>query len=76
MKKVRDDEMRAQYELKGGTKNRFAARYAKGTNVVLIDADVFRAFPGPEEVNAALRLLMKAGAKATSPRAKRQLKAS
>jgi hypothetical protein len=61
MKKPQGDEMRKEYKLQGGTKNPFAKRYAKGTNLVLIEPDIFKVFPSSEEVNAALRLLAKVG---------------
>ncbi len=80
MKKPQGDEMPKEYKLQGGTKNPFAKRYAKGTNLVLIEPDVFKVFPSAEEVNTALRLLAKvgirAGAQATKARAASREKAS
>jgi len=76
MKKPQGDEMPKEYKLQGGAKNPFAKRYAKGTNLVLIEPEIFKAFPSADEVNAALRLLLKAGAVATSSRAASREKAS
>ena len=56
-----DDELRADYDfsqIKGGVKGRYAERYGEGTNLVLLEPDVAKAFPTDEAVNEALRLLM------------------
>jgi hypothetical protein len=37
--------------------NKYADRYAEGTNVVCVDPDVLDVFPDAEAVNAALRPL-------------------
>jgi hypothetical protein len=48
----------AQYDFRGGVRGKYAARYAAGTNVVLLDADVAQAFPTARAVNDALRELL------------------
>jgi hypothetical protein len=63
-----DDTLRPEYdpaELKGRTRGKYAAAYREGTNAVLLDPDVWEAFPTSEAVNEALRLLMKAARAAT-----------
>ncbi len=50
-----DDEMRAHYDFRGGVRGKYAARYAEGTNVVVLDPDVAQMFPDRESVNEALR---------------------
>jgi hypothetical protein len=52
-----DDEILPEYSLKGGVRGKYAARYAEGTNVVLLDPDVAEMFPDSESVNQALREL-------------------
>jgi hypothetical protein len=52
---VPDDEILPEYSLKGGVRGKYAARYAEGTNVVLLDRDVAEMFPDSESVNHALR---------------------
>jgi uncharacterized DUF497 family protein len=47
-----------QYDFRGGVRGKYAARYATGTNVVVLDADVARAFPNARAVNDALRELL------------------
>jgi hypothetical protein len=49
------DELLPEYELTGGERGKYAARYAAGTNLVPLDPDVAAAFPDPVEVNAVLR---------------------
>jgi alpha-beta hydrolase superfamily lysophospholipase len=50
-------EMRAEYDFSGGVRGKHAARYAAGTNVVVLDPDVVEAFPNAAAVNEALRAL-------------------
>jgi hypothetical protein len=52
------DEMRDEYDFSGGVRGKFYHEYMKGTNVVLLDADVAEVFRDSETVNQALRTLM------------------
>jgi hypothetical protein len=52
-----EDEMRPEYDFRGGVRGKYAARYAQGTNVVLLDPDVAEVFADSEAVNRALRAL-------------------
>ena len=61
--RAKDTEMRAEYDFRGGIRGRYAARYAEGSNLVLLAPDVAEAFPNAEAVNAALRLMLKAAQK-------------
>ena len=76
MKKEADDEMRSEYELKHGRRNPFAERLNNGTNLVLIKPDLLPYFPASEAVNEALRLIVKASAKAVKPQTAKLRKAS
>lgn len=49
--------MRSEYDFSGGTRGKYARRYAEGTNVVVLDPDVVREFPNAEAVNSSLRAL-------------------
>lgn len=56
------DDLRDEYEftpeqLDQGVRGRYAARYAEGTNLVPLDADVAEVFPDAAAVNNALRAL-------------------
>jgi hypothetical protein len=52
---IPEDEILPEYSLKGAVRGKYAARYAEGTNVVLLDEDVAELFPDSESVNQALR---------------------
>jgi hypothetical protein len=58
-----DDELRPEYDLhellKGGVRGKYVARYRAGTNLVLLDPDVAKAFPDEDAVNEALRLVIR-----------------
>lgn len=52
-----EEDMRTEYrreDLGKGTRGRYFARYSKGTNLVLLDDRVAKAFPTAEAVNEAL----------------------
>ncbi|MBK8232494.1 MAG: hypothetical protein IT349_15840 [Candidatus Eisenbacteria bacterium] len=51
-------EMRAEYDFSGGVRGKHAARYSKGTNVIVLDPDVAKEFPDSESVNSTLRALL------------------
>ena len=57
------DELRPEYNmkslLKGGVRGKYAARYRAGTNLVLLEPEVAKAFPNEKAVNEALKLVMK-----------------
>ncbi|MBM4289340.1 MAG: hypothetical protein FJ135_14570 [Deltaproteobacteria bacterium] len=59
----KSDNLRPEYDLgdllKSGVQGKYAGRYRKGTNIVLLDGDVAEAFPTDEAVNEALRLVIK-----------------
>jgi hypothetical protein len=56
------DELRPEYDLsallKGGVRGKYAKRYHAGSNVVLLDPEVRRAFRDEKAVNEALRLVI------------------
>ena len=55
------DELRAEYDpqlIRQGERGKYAARYAEGTNLVLLEPDVAEAFPDAAAVNEALRALL------------------
>ena len=59
MKKNQDkpapDEMRPEYDLRGGVRGKYYERYREGTNVVLLEPDVAQVFRDSATVNEALR---------------------
>lgn len=58
-KPSREPEMLAEYDFRGGVRGKYAARFAAGTNVVVLAPDVAESFPDSAAVNEALRALMK-----------------
>lgn len=52
---VPDDEILDEYDLEGGVRGKYAERYARGTNLVLLDPDLAAIFPDSASVNRALR---------------------
>ena len=55
--KRRTREMRAEYDFSGGVRGKYADRYRRGANVVLLDPELLEAFPDSKSVNDALRSL-------------------
>ena len=51
------DTMRPEYDFSKGIRGTTAAKYARGTNVVVIDPDVLDVFPDDDSVNDVLRAL-------------------
>ena len=49
------EELRSEYDFSAGVRGKYAKLFAEGTNLVLLDADVARAFPNAAAVNKALR---------------------
>ena len=46
-----DHEMREEYDFSEGVRGKYADRFAKGSNVVVLDPDVAAAFKTPKSVN-------------------------
>ena len=52
------DEMRPEYDIRGGVRGKYYERYQQGTNLVLLEPDVASVFHDSESVNRALRMLI------------------
>ena len=52
-----DDDTRDEYDFSAGVRGKYAARYAQGTNIIVLDRDVTEVFPTSQSVNDALRAL-------------------
>ena len=50
-----NDDMRPEYDLRGGVRGKYYERYRQGTNLVLLDPDIADIFKDSPSVNAALR---------------------
>ena len=56
--KTTEPEMQANYDFSGAARGKYARRYTQGTNVVVLEPDVAKAFPNAEAVNSSLRTLV------------------
>ena len=52
-------DIRPEYDFSAGVRGKYAARFAKGTNIVVLDPDVAAVFSDTKAVNQALRVLAK-----------------
>ena len=56
------DDLRPEYDLKtllkGAVPGKYVRQYQSGTNLVLLEPDVAKAFTSAQAVNAALRLVI------------------
>jgi hypothetical protein len=53
------DTLRPEYDFSKGVRGKHATKYAEGTNVVVLEADVARDFRTAEDVNETLRAVSK-----------------
>lgn len=61
--KLMKDDLRPEYDLtklKGGVRGKYYERAQAGTNLVLLEPDLAKAFPDADSVNRALRALLDA----------------
>ena len=62
----KEPEMKSEYDFRGGVRGKYAARYARGTNIIILDPDVAKIFKDSKSVNEALRALAKIAARRIS----------
>jgi len=53
----KNGEMLSEYDFSKGVRGKYARRYARGSNVVVLEPDVAKVFPNAEAVNTSLRSL-------------------
>ncbi|MFQ5432039.1 MAG: hypothetical protein ACE5EN_05995 [Nitrospinota bacterium] len=51
--------MLKEYDFSGGRRGKYTARYAKGSNIVMLENDVLDVFPNGEAAKRALKALAK-----------------
>lgn len=56
-RRLRNDEMREEYDFSRGIRGKYYKEYMKGTNVIVLDPDVAKVFKNSKEVNSILRTL-------------------
>ncbi len=54
-----DPDMLDEYDFTGGVRGKYVERFAAGSNIVVLSADVVPFFPTSKSVNEALRMLVK-----------------
>jgi hypothetical protein len=54
---AQEPEVREEYDFSAGVRGKYAARFAEGSNVIVLDPDVAAFFRDPRAVNGALRHL-------------------
>jgi hypothetical protein len=54
----KEPAMREEYDFSKGVRGKYAKRYAKGSNVVVLEPDVAKVFATSSSVNDALRSLV------------------
>ena len=67
-----EDTMRSEYDFSKAVHGVTEARYAEGTNVVLLDPDVAEIFPDTRAVNEALRTIARLTRKASRQRPRKR----
>jgi hypothetical protein len=69
---IEKDEILPEYDFTDAQLNKYAARYAVGSTVVVLEPDVAAVFPNADEVNEALRaiagIINKRGSRRAGPR--------
>lgn len=65
-----DAEMLPEYDFAHGHRGKYSRRFAEGTNIVVLDPDVARAFPDPRVLNDLLRSWVTAAEAMTKTRTK------
>jgi len=61
MKKIKSarKHMRDEYDFSQGERDKYARRYAQGTNVVVLEPDVAKVFSSSKAVNVSLREIIR-----------------
>lgn len=54
-----DNELHPEYDFSTGVRGKYSKRFAEGTNLVLLDADIAQAFTDAKAVNKALRTYLR-----------------
>ena len=62
-RRVSSDEILPEYDFSKGVRNKYAERYAEGTNLVLLEPDLAAEFPDSKSVSRALRAYLKSKSK-------------
>jgi hypothetical protein len=61
--KRKKTELLDEYDFSSSIRGKYASRYHRGTNIVVLDPDVAKVFPDSRSVNKALRELARKNGK-------------
>jgi len=61
--RIGDDKILPEYDFSTGVRNKYAGRYAEGTNLILLEPDLAEQFPDSKSVSRALRAYLKSKSK-------------
>ncbi len=53
------DEMRLEYDFRGGVRNKYAKHFSNGAHLIVLDPDLAVVFPNSRAVSRALRAYLK-----------------
>jgi hypothetical protein len=67
------DTLRAEYDMRGGVRGKYASRFTGDVRLVALEPDVAKEFVDAEAVNNALRVILKSAKK--TPAGKRRVRA-
>ena len=70
-RRINDDEILPEYDFSKGVRNKYAARYAEGTNLILLEPELAEQFPDSKSVSRALRAYLKSKSKPRQAGSKR-----
>ncbi len=68
--KTDDFDMKAEYDFSRGIRGKYYKKFAKGTNVVVLDPDVAKVFRSSEQVNEILRTISRIAKRTARAKAK------
>lgn len=58
-RKSEERSMKSDYDFSQAIRGKYARRYAKGANVVILEPDVAKVFPTSKVVNSSLRKIIR-----------------
>jgi hypothetical protein len=71
-KAIDEEEMPAEIDFSDAERGRYAGRVGEGVRMVMLEPDVTEFFPDSEAVNAALRMVLRAGVVAAGEAVRKQ----
>lgn len=73
--KMKEPQMRPEYDFSGGVRGKYYKRYMESSNVVVLEPDVHKRFKNSNAVNKALRSLIRAEGRTLTKRSSTRTRA-